>query len=338
MTISNILFFLFLLPFLCIFKLGGTYGSDGLGQIFYLLYYYAIAIWGIILLILHKNTNKKIKYNIWGIILFLLITSHYITICRHGIKALDYLFPLIIWPPLTILWILVRKLKFWYFYLLCFVAVPIFFSIKDFIKEQQFSISCEQQTPSIQYNPIYLPEKFFHMANGKLEANIIEVDGKYNEKKEWISYLDERLYEDEDYHNQILVYTSCSDLRYIKNIKNILKNISANNVVLCHDRSIKETSSEVQQIVNTINLVKDGKKEPIVTDIRLRLAAKPFIGSFLAKKGKKNITYCTYSDYDPQNNTLWRKIKTDKSYSKFIKIKKNNGKFDKDTSNEIFTP
>lgn len=332
MTISNFLFILFLLPFLFIFKLGGTYSDDGLGQGFYLFYYYAIAIWGIILLILHENTDKKIKYNIWGIILFLFITSHYITICRHGIKALDYLFPLIIWPPLTILWILVRKLKFRYFYLLCFVAVPIFFSIKDFIKELQFSITCEQQTPSIQYNPIYLPEKFFHMANGKLEANIIEIDGKYNEKKEWISYLDERLYE--DYHNQILVYTSCSELRHIKNI---LKNISANNVVLCHDRSIKETSSEVQQIVNTINLVKDGKKEPIVTDIRLRLAAKPFIGSFLAKKGKKNITYCSYSDYDPQNNTLWRKIKTDKSYSKFIKIKKNNGKFDKESSNEIFT-
>ena len=84
------------------------------------------------------------------------ITSHYITLCRHGIKALDYLFPLILWPPLTILWILVRKLKFRYFYLLCFVAVPIVFSIKDFIKELQFSMTCEQQTPPIQYNPIYL--------------------------------------------------------------------------------------------------------------------------------------------------------------------------------------
>jgi len=328
MSISNFLFILFLLPFLLIFNLGGTYINDGLGQFFYLLYYNAIAIWGTILLIRHKNTDNRIKYNIWGIILLLFITSHYITISRHDVNSMVWLLPFTIWAPITVLWMLIRKTKFRYFYLLCFLAFPVFVATKGFIRTQKFLITCKQQTPSIQYNPIYLPEKFFHITDRGFEANIIEVNGKYNDKKEWISYLDERLYK--DYHNQILVYSTCSET---EGIKNILNKISANNVILCNDSFIKEISSEVQQIVNTINLVKDGKKEPIVTDIRLRLAAKPFVGSFLAKIGKKNITYCNHSDYKFQHS-LWRNIKTDKSYQKFIKLQKNT----KANRKKTFTP
>ena len=318
LSVSNILLVLFLLPFLVLFKLGGTYGEDGLWQGFYFFYYNFISIWIILKLVKHRNTKNIVRYRVWAGVLFLFITSHYITLSRYGIDAKYYLFPYTVWAPLTIIYLLTRRSKLCYVYIFVFLAIPLFFSLKSYIKEQYFLFTCEKQTPEIQYNPIYLSEKFFHITEDGLEANVIEVDGKYNDKGEWISYLDERLYK--DYNNQILVFKNAT-CNNIERIKNILKNISAHNVILCKNSSVKDVFSDIRQFTTTLNLIENDENIPLVTGIRLGFAESPFWGSFIKKK---KIIYCNYKDYNIKDNTFLQNIKENNLYNQFIKLKQNN--------------
>ena len=312
-NLSNIIFVLLLYPFIAIFKLGGVYIDDGLTFGGYLLYYEIIAMYAILKLFIHRNTKNIKEYRIWASLLFLFIISHYVTLSRHGIDAKFCLSPLIVWAPLTIIYFLTKINELRYICMFCFIAIPLFFSISSFIKEKEFIRTCEKQTPSIQYNPIYLPQKFFHHTDDGMQPNIVEVDGKYDENKEWISYLDERLYK--DYNNQILIYKSC---KKIEKIKNILKDVSVKNVILCGDSYIKDVSPNIRQFTTTLNLVKDYEYLPLVTIIQLSLTEDPFWGVNSFKKGKK-VTRCNYEKY--KNKRLLQVIKENDLYNQFIKIK-----------------
>ncbi|MFV0626366.1 MAG: hypothetical protein ACK5N8_03330 [Alphaproteobacteria bacterium] len=81
------------------------------------------------------------------------------------------------WAPLFITFLfLVYDIKYKLIYILLFFAIPIGAIAREKIITDNFIATCESKTPKAEYNPIYLPDEFFHeeIIDGKriLEPNI----------------------------------------------------------------------------------------------------------------------------------------------------------------------
>lgn len=103
--------------------------------------------------------------------------------------------------------------------LIIFLAVPFSLIVFDKIVTLGFQLSCPFTTPEAEYNPIYLPKRFFHEKDGKLIPNIQEI-------KELQVYANYRV---PDISNTIFLYDFCGWTD--KNVTQKL--IEQRNIVLC---------------------------------------------------------------------------------------------------------
>ena len=103
--------------------------------------------------------------------------------------------------------------------LIIFLAVPFSLIAFDKIVTLGFQLSCPFTTPEAEYNPIYLPKRFFHEKDGKLIPNIQEI-------KELQVYANYRV---PDISNTIFLYDFCGWTD--KNVTQKL--IEQRNIVLC---------------------------------------------------------------------------------------------------------
>ena len=106
--------------------------------------------------------------------------------------------------------------------LIIFLAVPFSLIVFDKIVTLGFQLSCPFTTPEAEYNPIYLPKRFFHEEDGKLVPNIQEIN-------QIPSFHD---LPDVHWEHSILVYETCG---WIKEeiAKELLRK---ENVILCKVR------------------------------------------------------------------------------------------------------
>lgn len=103
--------------------------------------------------------------------------------------------------------------------LIIFLAVPFSLIAFDKIVTLGFQLSCPFIIPETEYNPIYLPKRFFHEEDGKLVPNIQEI-------KELQVYANYRV---PDINNTIFLYDFCGWTD--KNVTQKL--IEQRNIVLC---------------------------------------------------------------------------------------------------------
>ena len=106
--------------------------------------------------------------------------------------------------------------------LIIFLAVPFSFVAFDKIATLGFQLSCPFTTPEAEYNPIYLPKRFFHEENGKLAPNIQEIN-------QIPSFHD---LPDVHREHSILVYDTCGWVKE-KIAKELLRK---ENIILCKIR------------------------------------------------------------------------------------------------------
>ena len=151
-------------------------------------------------------------------LLALLIYLYFIAIRMHKYTA-GLLDPIFFLPALIAFILWNKKTANPTRNLIIFLAVPFSLIAFDKIVTLGFQLSCPFTTPEAEYNPIYLPKRFFHEEDGKLVPNIQEI-------KELQVYANYRV---PDISNTIFLYDFCGWTD--KNVTQKL--IEQRNIVLC---------------------------------------------------------------------------------------------------------
>lgn len=194
-------------------------GGEAVLGIWNTLAWFALwAVFIVFMLALPMYYKSKKRDIVFIPLLALLIYLYFIAVKSHrytaGLLDIFYFFPVLI---TFILWN--KKSANTTRNLIIFLAVPFSLIAFDKIVTLGFQLSCPFTTPDAEYNPIYLPKRFFHEENGKLVPNIQEI-------KELQIYANYRV---PDISNTIFLYDFCGWTD--KNVTQKL--IEQRNIVLC---------------------------------------------------------------------------------------------------------
>lgn len=194
-------------------------GGEAVLGIWNTLAWFALwAVFIVFMLALPMYYKSKKRDIVFIPLLALLIYLYFIAVKSHrytaGLLDIFYFFPVLI---TFILWN--KKSANPTRNLIIFLAVPFSLIAFDKIVTLGFQLSCPFTTPDAEYNPIYLPKRFFHEENGKLVPNIQEI-------KELQIYANYRV---PDISNTIFLYDFCGWTD--KNVTQKL--IEQRNIVLC---------------------------------------------------------------------------------------------------------
>ena len=189
--------------------------------------------------------------------------------------------------------------------LIIFLAVPFSPIVFDKIVTLGFQLSCPFTTPEAEYNPIYLPKRFFHEEDGKLVPNIQEIN-------QIPSFHD---LPDVHWEHSILVYETCG---WIKEeiAKELLRK---GNVILCKVRKsnldipdyLKPKKYSNPLFLSIVMLDNEGTKTTIAK-LYSKLLIKGYENKWLRKP---SLSYCGYG-----NIFMTSKAQFKNEYEKYIKL------------------
>lgn len=194
--------------------------------------------------------------------------------------------------------------------LIIFLAVPFSLIAFDKIVTLGFQLSCPFTTSEAEYNPIYLPKRFFHEEDGKLVPNIQEINRIPS------------FHDLPDIHQEhsILVYDTCGWVKE-KIAKELLRK---GNVILC---KIRKSNLDIpdylkpKKYLNPLSLSivmidNEGTKTTIAT-LYSKLLIKGYESEWLRKP---SLSYCGYGNIFMTNKAQFKN-----EYEKYIKLSNDGG-------------
>lgn len=242
-------------------------------------------------------------------LLALLIYLYFIAVKSHrytaGLLDIFYFFPVLI---TFILWN--KKSANPTRNLIIFLAVPFSLIAFDKIVTLGFQLSCPFTTPDAEYNPIYLPKRFFHEEDGKLVPNIQEVS-KYGTFKE---YRYERVkYAIPDTNNTIFMYTRCT----LQDIDITDKLLEKGNIVLCQNIHFLDINYQkvIDSFVATIEKMERGGQKVKIATLHSKILNKKYEKYWLRYSSK---SYCSFGNIFGENDAQFRAKELD--YTNYIKL------------------
>lgn len=189
--------------------------------------------------------------------------------------------------------------------LIIFLAIPFSLVAFDKIVTLGFQLSCPFTTPEAEYNPIYLPKRFFHEENGKLVPNIQEINR--------ISSFHDL----PDVHREhsILVYDMCGWVKE-KIAKELLRK---GNVILCKVRKSNldipdylKPKKYLNPLSLSIVMVDDKGTKTTIAKLYSKLFIKGYENGWLRNP---SLSYCGYGNIFMTNKAQFKN-----EYEKYIKL------------------
>lgn len=194
--------------------------------------------------------------------------------------------------------------------LIIFLAIPFSLVAFDKIVTLGFQLSCPFTTSKAEYNPIYLPKRFFHKEDGKLVPNIQEINRIPS------------FHDLPDVHREhsILVYDTCGWVKE-KIAKELLRK---GNVILC---KIRKSNLDIpdylkpKKYLNPLSLSivmidNEGTKTTIAT-LYSKLLIKGYENGWLRQP---SLSYCGYGNIFMTNKAQFKN-----EYEKYIKLSNDGG-------------
>lgn len=256
----------------------------------------------------NKRTDKNIPAKrVYYSLLLIPTFLFYIVIAGMSCKStLCLLNPFNFLPALVVFWFLIKGTKHKKTYVLLFFAFPMLIIANDYLQTWYFLATCEAKTPKAEYNPIYLPDEFFHeeIIDGetKLVPNIrdsTEINNFNNIESNKFS------------SGYIYIYWVCSVFENRKPSKpesidklsmttrGLIKN---NNIILCKD--YRNGNNVYEQVLS----MKKRKTLAKLYSIKKHTGFERFPGTWV---------YCKYSKND--KNEPGNLKKSDLNYINYIK-------------------
>lgn len=171
--------------------------------------------------------------------------------------------------------------------LIIFLAVPFSLIVFDKIVTLGFQLSCPFTTPKAEYNPIYLPKRFFHEEDGKLVPNIQKVS-KYGTFKEY--RYDKVKYTIPDTDNTIFMYTRCT----LQDIDITDKLLEKGNIVLCQNTHLLDINYQkvIDSFIATIEKMEKGGKEVKIATLHSKVLNKKYEHFWLRYLSESYCSFC----------------------------------------------
>ena len=242
-------------------------------------------------------------------LLALLIYLYFIAIRMHKYTA-GLLDPIFFLPALIAFILWNKKTANPTRNLIIFLAVPFSLIAFDKIVTLGFQLSCPFTTPKAEYNPIYLPKRFFHEEDGKLVPNIQEINRIPS------------FHDLPDIHQEhsILVYDTCGWVKE-KIAKELLRK---GNVILCKVRKsnldipdyLKPKKYSNPLFLSIAMLDNEGTKTTIAK-LYSKLLIKGYENKWLRKP---SLSYCGYGNIFMTNKAQFKN-----EYEKYIKLSNDGG-------------
>lgn len=193
--------------------------------------------------------------------------------------------------------------------LIIFLAIPFSLVAFDKIVTLGFQLSCPFTTPEAEYNPIYLPKRFFHEENGKLVPNI-KVVSKYGTFKEY--RYDKVKYTIPDTNNTIFMYTRCT----LQDADITDRLLEKGNIVLC--QNIHSLDINYQKVIDsfiaTIEKMEKGGQKVNIATLHSKILNKKYEKCWLRRLSS---SYCRFGNIFDGNNVQFRAKELD--YANYIK-------------------
>lgn len=194
--------------------------------------------------------------------------------------------------------------------LIIFLAVPFSLIAFDKIVTLGFQLSCPFTTFKAEYNPIYLPQRFFHEEDGKLVPNIQEI----NRIPSFHDLPD--LYRE----HSILVYDTCG---WVKE-KIARELLEKGNIILCKIRKSNldipdylRPKKYINSLSLTIVMVDNEGRKTSIAKLYSKLLIKGYEKKWLRKP---SLSYCRYGNIFMTNKAQFKN-----KYEKYIKLSNDGG-------------
>ena len=219
-------------------------------------------------------------------LLALLIYLYFIAIRMHKYTA-GLLDPIFFLPALITFILWNKKTANPTRNLIIFLAVPFSLIAFDKIVTLGFQLSCPFTTPKAEYNPIYLPKRFFHEEDGKLVPNIQKIS-KYGTFKEY--RYDKVKYTIPDTDNTIFMYTRCT----LQDIDITDKLLEKGNIVLCQNTHLLDINYQkvIDSFIATIEKMEKGGKEVKIATLHSKVLNKKYEHFWLRYLSESYCSFC----------------------------------------------
>lgn len=284
-------------------------GGDGILGIWSTLAWFALwAVFIVLMLALPMYDESKKRNFIFIPLLCLLIYLYIFAVETHRYTA-GILDPIYFLPVLITFILWNKKTKNPSRNLIVFLFVPFCLVAFDKIVTLGFQVSCPFTTPAAEYNPVYLPKRYFHEENGKLVPNIQEIS-KYGTFKE---YRDDKVkYTIPDTDNTVFMYTRCT--LQDKDITDRL--LKKGNIVLCQNIHFLDINHQevIDGFIATIEKMEKGGKKVKIATLYSKILNKKYEKFWLRRSSS---SYCHFGDILGINNAHFRGRELD--YANYIK-------------------
>lgn len=276
-----------------------------------------ISIISSILFIKHRNTENG-DYGFYRFLVFIILLLLY-KLHLTGVTSPIGMLGIFVFMPLLLSFIfLTYRTKFFNIYLILFFSIPISLTIRDRIITTNFLETCDAETPKAEFNPIYLPDEFFHeeVVNGetKLVPNVVVTSIVYDSEIE--------REKQEFKENYIYIYNNCGYFDYKDRTTIVRSLIKEGYIILCKDGSYykKElkcshcSKESYEYTIEKVSLDKKVKRDVLsrAWDLSIYTSSNP---SYI----KGTWVHCLYNAKE-KNEVKFPKIRnTEKDYRNFIK-------------------
>ena len=193
--------------------------------------------------------------------------------------------------------------------LIIFLAIPFSLVAFDKIVTLGFQLSCPFTTSKAEYNPIYLPKRFFHEEDGKLVPNV-KVINKYGTFKEY--RYDKVKYTIPDTNNTIFMYTRCT----LQDTDITDKLLEKGNIVLCRDVHSLDINYQkiIDSFIATIEKMEKGGQKVKIATLHSKILNKKYEKRWLRRLSS---SYCSFGNILGGYKAQFRAKESD--YANYIK-------------------